>query len=111
MAKVQRFEHYGEAYGFDCPGCKNPHIMPVTGDRGWGFNHNLEKPTFTPSILARGQEPITDEELERLKNGEKLTPRPYVCHSFVTDGQIKFLDDCTHALKGKTVELSETEEE
>jgi hypothetical protein len=30
-----------------------------------------------------------------------------VCHSFVRDGQIQFLGDCTHALKGQTVERPE----
>jgi hypothetical protein len=28
-----------------------------------------------------------------------------VCHSFVTDGRIQFLGDCTHALANQTVEL------
>ena len=28
-----------------------------------------------------------------------------VCHSFVTDGKIQFLGDCTHELAGQTVEL------
>ncbi|WP_241754456.1 hypothetical protein [Cupriavidus basilensis] len=30
-----------------------------------------------------------------------------VCHSFVTDGRIQFLGDCTHALAGQTVPLAE----
>lgn len=29
----------------------------------------------------------------------------HTCHSFVRDGQIEFLSDCTHALAGKTVSL------
>lgn len=92
--KVQRFEHYGEAYGFDCPGCGSMHILPVTGERGWGFNHNLEKPTFTPSILAR--------------SGNEQNKR--ICHSYVTDGKIMFLEDSTHELRGRTVELPEMED-
>ena len=27
------------------------------------------------------------------------------CHTFVTDGRIQFLGDCTHALAGQTVDL------
>ena len=27
------------------------------------------------------------------------------CHSFVREGRIEFLSDCTHALAGQTVEL------
>jgi hypothetical protein len=60
------------------------------GNPVWTFNGNLEKPTFTPSILVTM--PI---------EGEK----PKICHSFVTDGRIQFLGDCTHALAGKTVDL------
>jgi hypothetical protein len=56
----------------------------------WGWNGSLSKPTFTPSILVRGQE-----------FGSKA-PR---CHSFVTDGKIQFLNDCSHPLAGQTVEL------
>jgi hypothetical protein len=29
----------------------------------------------------------------------------YVCHSFVKEGMIEFLSDCTHDMKNKTVEL------
>lgn len=28
-----------------------------------------------------------------------------ICHSFVRNGKIEFLSDCTHELAGKTVEL------
>lgn len=27
------------------------------------------------------------------------------CHSFVENGMIRYLDDCTHSLVGQTVEL------
>lgn len=33
--------------------------------------------------------------------------RPAVCHSFVRDGRIQFLADCTHAMAGQTVDLPE----
>ena len=95
MAKVSRYEHYGEAYGFDCPGCGSTHIIPVTGERGWGFNKDLDNPTFTPSILVRF-------------NYKEGVPRG-VCHSYVTNGNIQFLNDCTHELAGKTVPLPEFE--
>ena len=28
-----------------------------------------------------------------------------VCHHFIRDGKIQFLGDCTHALRGQTVDL------
>ena len=54
----------------------------------WGFNGNLDKPTVSPSI--------------NVKLGEGG-----ICHSFVDNGYIRFLNDCTHELAGKTVEIPE----
>lgn len=96
--------------GFDCPGCGNLHAVPVSerGDgRNWSFNGDMGRPTLAPSILARGTHPPNDEELKRITSGEKIEPRKYVCHSFVRNGNIEFLGDCTHALAGKTIELPE----
>lgn len=56
-----------------------------------GFNGNLDAPTLTPSLLCR------------YDFGEEKTP--YCCHSFVRDGKIQFLSDCTHSLAGQTVDL------
>ena len=44
---------------------------------------------------------------ERRENPDE-DHRPWfcrVCHTFVTDGRIQFLSDCTHALAGQTVDL------
>ena len=80
---------------FWCPGCNGAHMINVSPGR-WGFNGNFERPTFTPSILVRYDGPDA---------GVDDAP-PAVCHSFVTDGQIQFLGDCTHALAGQTVALA-----
>lgn len=77
---------------FTCPGCKTWHIILVTGDGAWGFNGDEDRPTFTPSILVNGDPAYLNPGVPR-------------CHSFVTDGQIQFLGDCTHDLAGKTVPL------
>jgi hypothetical protein len=50
--------------------------------------------------------PANPDAIEEFK--EWRTER--VCHSFVTDGKIQFLGDCTHALAGQTVELPEQED-
>lgn len=94
---------------FRCPGCNTAHMVRVGDGSGprWGYNENPEAATFTPSILVRGTVPITDDEHARLMAGETIEPRPLVCHSFVTDGRIRFLDDCNHALAGQTVDLPE----
>lgn len=84
-----------------CPACGNGHLF----DSRWTFNGNMEKPTFRASMLVKGTVPITDEEHAIVMAGGKITPKPLVCHSFVTDGMMEFLSDCTHHLAGKTVAL------
>lgn len=78
--------HY--AWLWWCPGCQHPHQC----DKRWKFNGNLERPTFEPSIL------VTD-------NFSAEDGGPGRCHSFVRDGKIEYLGDCTHSFKGLTIEL------
>jgi len=47
----------------------------------------MDKPSFQPSILWQWGD--------------------VRCHSYVTDGRIQFLNDCTHDLAGQTVDLPE----
>ena len=68
-----------------CPACKSVHQC----DGRWGFNGNLEAPTFTGSVLVH---PIPD------------IGRP-LCHSHVTDGKITYCSDSTHGYAGQTLEL------
>ena len=99
---------------FECPGCKSAHYIrtdpqqPLSGL--WTWNGSMEAPTVSPSILVRGVRPITDEQADRIMAGEKIEPIPTVCHSFVREGRIEFLGDCTHELAGHTVELPNIEE-
>ena len=87
---------------FWCPGCEDAHVVPIADTGGapcWTWNGSSEKPTFQPSLLVRyPANPDADEEFK-----EWRTER--VCHSFITDGQIQFLGDCTHALAGQTVPI------
>ena len=95
----------GQAF-FHCPGCECAHAPRVEGNHPvWQFNGDLVKPTFSPSILVRGTERLTDAEHSAVMNGVAIEPRPLICHSFVRDGKIEFLGDCTHGLKGQTVDL------
>lgn len=100
----------GRRVHFHCPGCDDVH--GVTVDEGpvvWGWNGDLELPTFTPSLLVRGNQWPKDEYPEYYKatHPEVAPGDDTVCHSFVTDGRIQFLGDCTHELAGQTVELPE----
>jgi len=95
---------------FECPGCECVHGVSVNGQPNamgatWGWNGDFVRPTFTPSILVRGTMPITDQQRDRIMAGEPFLPKDVVCHSFVRDGQIQFLPDCTHKLAGQTVPM------
>jgi len=87
----------GGSVFFDCPGCGWRHRVTVGDGPGprWGYNGNPDAPTFTPSVLVTYDGPDADQD----------GGHPAVCHSFVTDGRIQFLGDCTHALAGQTVDL------
>lgn len=95
MHRVHEETSNGKRYWyFHCPGCKKTHGVAshlYGGGPGWTFNDDLQKPTFSPSILVYPH---------------PAQPR---CHSFVRNGQIQFLDDCDHELKGQTVDLPEFE--
>lgn len=88
---------------FWCPGCDGAHAVGVGEGSGprWGYNDNPDAPTFTPSIL------VTYNGSDAGIDGAP----PAICHSFVTDGRIQFLADCTHALAGQTVDIPDFDEE
>jgi hypothetical protein len=90
MASKLRKSDDGKMMVFYCPGCGCHHYA----DQRWTFNGDDEKPTFTPSI--------------KVEYGKYPKP-PDVCHFYVTDGQIQYLNDCTHDLKGKTVMMQDEE--
>lgn len=105
--KRVKYEHDGkvhlEQYHFTCPGCKTVHAIGI-GPSYHSFNGNFEAPTFKPSLLC------TWTQFE-VANDPKTKPVDWRCHSYITDGKIQFLGDCTHALAGQTVEMFDIEEE
>ena len=86
----------GKDLVFWCPGCNETHYIPVTGNREphrpvWEFNGDLEQPTLSPSILR--------------KTGPFPDGHTHVCHSFIRNGSIEFLGDCSHDKKNTTIPL------
>lgn len=85
-----------------CPGPFPTRFIPVqlqgtrAGTGNWSWNGDTDKPTLKPSILTRGVFTVTRRET--------------VCHSFVNDGKIHFLGDCTHEFAGQTLDLLEVED-
>jgi hypothetical protein len=87
----------GGRVAFWCPGCFRAHQITVSREAApdgpcWGFDGNVERPTFTPSIFVN-------------RPGPSFNPGAPSCHSFVTNGRILFLQDCTHQSAGQTVDL------
>lgn len=80
--------------GFYCPGCDGMHIVRTQDAQGagprWTWNNDWNRPTFSPSIHVNPPDP------------KYHNPAAFTCHSFVRDGQIQFLGDCTHGLAGQT---------
>lgn len=86
---------------FWCPGCDEAHAIT---EGPWTWNGDLERPTFTPSVLVGGIQWDTSSGFHK-PNHTAAPGEPIVCHSFVTDGRIQFLTDSTHALAGQTVDV------
>ena len=82
-------------YVFICPGCGHGHGLYVTHPNEighkWSFDGDMEKPTISPSINSKW-------------NYNNIQ---HVCHFFVKQGKIQFLGDCTHELKGQTVDMED----
>ena len=104
--KARPLKFDGETY-VPCSPCKATHIsmrfpgpfwyrlIPVIkgkreGTPCWSWNGDTEFPTLRPSILTYDG---------RMK-----------CHSFLTDGKVKFLADSTHELAGTTVDLLDVDD-
>lgn len=93
------------------PGPLCNRFMPVMlkgrreGSGKWTWNGNTERPTLMPSILTTTTDELTDDELDRIKSGEKVEPREIRCHTWITDGKVQFLPDCSHEFAGQTLDL------
>lgn len=98
IIRVQKVNDNGRIYTqhmYWCPGCDSLHAVAINPDKntlgaGWTFTGTLECPTYTPSELTTWSGVNKDGAPEERR-----------CHTFITDGVIDFLSDCTHELRGK----------
>jgi hypothetical protein len=74
---------------FFCPACQDVHQIMLAGPTHWTADGPPDYPTFWPSIKVTKPALVDDE----------------ICHSFITRGRISYADDCTHAMKGKVVDM------
>lgn len=121
--KVKAAKYWnGKALDFRCPGCGDTHLVTIKQSDNpehrhpvWGWNGSYDAPTFSPSLLVRTGHFVSGEPVSTCWNCQNPehdhAHKCYVCHSFVNDGRIQFLGDCTHPLAGQTVEIPELEGE
>lgn len=88
--KAQHIEN-GE-YKIYCEGCRHHHFINTqernSNNAIWKFNGDLNRPTFIPSIHIK---------VEGVS----------ICHFTITDGIIKYENDCEHDLRESTRPLTE----
>lgn len=81
-----------------CPGCGREHTinldldLKAQGVPTWTLTGPDDTFTLHPSVNYVVRRRPED-------------PPRHVCHHWVRDGRIEFLGDCTHALKGQTVDV------
>ena len=86
-------KYHHTQYLYNCPGCGYEHAFSLKKDGGHhDFNMNLDNPTISPSLLQNFS-------------------KDRICHSFIVDGKIQYLNDCHHSLKGQTIELPDYKNE
>jgi hypothetical protein len=101
--KVSRGE--SDRVSFWCPGCDQAHTIGPA----WDFNGDDSSPTFTPSVKVEGVQWGPTSGFHKPRHA--VAPGgATLCHSFVTEGRIQFLDDSTHNLAGETVDLPDWED-
>lgn len=80
------------------PGPSSLTVLPVqikgtrAGTGNWTWNGSTDAPDLKPSVLSKVG-----------RNGG------IVCHSWINDGKVRFLGDCTHELAGQTLDLLDVE--
>lgn len=69
--------------------CTDPEYSPCV----WTFNGDMDRPTFSPSMLL----------YPNAIHGRE--------HFFVRDGKIEYLQDCDHPMAGMTVDMVDVDGE
>ena len=102
----------GGFVAFMCPGCQMMHQVRVegAGRPRWEYNGDPNAPTFSPSVLVTSGHHVSGHTGDcwcslAKRTGEDPDFSCFRCHSYVRDGRIQFLSDCTHVLAGQTVDL------
>ena len=113
-----------EGFSYYCQGCNSAHTIKTKGAGAWGWNGDMEKPVFTPSVLVTGVD-FTEKgraDYDAWFAADCPQPPPPAfeskdmrCHTFVgcngaQPGEVIFLSDCTHALAGQVLPFADLPE-
>lgn len=121
MAKLKRW-HFSDGrpcgWAHWCPACEEKHQyyvdLPTGANHQWTWNGSLTVPDFTPSMNISWGYMIAElaPDTKKYYKDRNIGGR---CHYFVREGKqlgkdhaksyIQYCNDCTHAMKGQTVEL------
>jgi hypothetical protein len=104
---------------FWCKGCNCYHGVPIdkTKPLYWDFNGDYDKPTLNPSILVKSGHYLDNHQgscwctYNAEHPDDEASFKCLLCHSFIRDGKIQYLSDCSHELAGQTVELEEPKDD
>jgi hypothetical protein len=108
-----------EGLHYWCQGCKSAHSVKTKGNEAWGWNGDVEKPVFTPSVLitsghyVSGYDPKHGCWCDYAREHPEDAENSFACrrcHTFIgcngaQPGEVIFLGDCTHALAGQVLPL------
>lgn len=99
-------------FEYFCPGCGQIHGLRTIAlaqppglseadaklfqDNKWSITGTADAPTVSPSIHVHGRDP----------ENKRFT----ICHSFIENGRIRYLDDSRHKLRRQTVDLPDYSE-
>lgn len=94
------------------------HTVRVSGDGAWQWNGSVDEPTLQPSVLFQSGHYAPGHHGDKCwctynKEHPEQASDGFICvrcHSYVTDGKIQFLGDCSHSLVGQTVEIPQMED-
>lgn len=107
----------GGGFIYWCAGCETHHVVYPAGSNPNGAQWKVESTnplTLSPSVKHRFSKMTAKGKADYEKWVNDGMPKPcpesfesedVLCHYFIRGGKIQYLNDCTHSLKGKTVDM------
>lgn len=91
-----------------CFGCNRSHVIYYNDSNpviNWQWNKDYVLPTFSPSVKHEYPNWVPPSTPENPIPHEQQILKIDICHYFIVNGQIQYLDDCTHAYRNKIVDM------